>query len=217
MERENLSWVDELVGAEPEFDIESLPESAEEKFLSQYKGVEDVWRDVSSRDHQDSSFRMPFEDDDSMNCLGRTLMVGLYEELSEGSTDGHITVYFDDKFAEDGTVSIESPHVTATVEGTEYGSIPGYDTEEELGFEALSDLYKVGLGIKQIDGSEDIDNLSYEQLEEWGNEIKEKYSDETSGSSSEYMRRQGYAMSEEASEGMVVEEMSEESTDFYVT
>ena len=159
---------------------------------------------------------MPFEEDDPMNCLGRTMMMGLYEELAEDSGNGHITLYFDDRFSEDGTISMERPHVSATVYSREYGDIPGYDNQEDLGFEALSDLYKVGLGVLQINGSEDIDGLSYEQLEQWGEEIEERYSEKSSGPSSEYLRKQGYAMSEEASDLKIEEQMSDESTDFYV-
>lgn len=193
----NSDWVDEIVEAEKALEADELTESGRDKFLGRYDGLEDVWADVSNRDHEDSSFRIPVEEEDPLNCLGRTLMVGMYDELSEGQSDSHISVYFDDKWSEDGTAAMKKPHVTATVNGTEYGT-PGNSKDNELPMSSLADLYKVGLGVQVFNGDEDIEGLEYGKLQEWGQEIEETYSKETEGPDSEYLRRQGLLMQQDA-------------------
>lgn len=202
MNDENSDWVDEIVEAERGLEADELTESGRDKFLGKYDDVEDVWSDVSTRRHEDSSFRIPVEDEDPLNCLGRTLMVGMYDELSGGESDSHVTVYFDDKWAEDGTATMKKPHVTATVNGTEYGA-QGSEKDADLPMSSLADLYKVGLGVQVFNGEEDIEGLGYGDLEEWGEEIEESYSDETEGPNSEYLRRQGLLMQQDAEEAQM--------------
>lgn len=217
MSNEDPDWVDEIVEAEPSFDIDSLPESGEEKFLSRYESLDEVVEDVRSRDHEDSSFRLPFEEGDEMNCLGRALMIGMYDELSSGVSDSGITIYFNDKFADDGTTELKYPHVSVSVDGVEYGGVPeNSDPDNELDLDALADLYKVGLGVMQLEEENDLEGLSYQQLETWGDEIESRYDAPKEEGGSEYLRRQGYQMSQEAEERRIEEQNSDDSTDFII-
>jgi hypothetical protein len=202
MNDENSDWVDEIVEAERGIEADELTESGRDKFLGKYDGVEDVWSDVSTRRHEDSSFRIPVEEEDPLSCLGRALMVGVYDELSGGRSDSHITVYFDDKWSEDGTATMKKPHVTATVNGTEYGA-QGSEKDADLPMSSIADLYKVGLGVQVFNQGEDIEGLDYDELYEWGEDIEETYSEETEGPNSEYLRRQGLLMQQDAEEAQM--------------
>lgn len=218
MSSENSDWVDEIVKAEKDLGAEELTDSGRDKFLGRYDDLEDLWSHVSTRGHEDSSFRIPVEEDDLLNCLGRTLMVGMYDELSEGESDSHISVYFDDKWSEDGTAAMKKPHVTATVNGTQYGA-PGSDKDTELPMSSLADLYKVGLAVKVFNEETEIKDLSYEQLHEWGSEIEEKYSEDEVGYSSEdaenlnseYLRRQGLLMQQDAEDAQMKDSIGGDS------
>ena len=212
MSSENNDWVDEIVEAERGLAADELTDSGREKFLNRYDDLEEVWDDVSNRDHEDSSFRIPVEEDNPLNCLGRALMVGMYDELSEGVSDSHVNIYFDGKWGEDGTKTMKHPHVTTTINGEEYG-LSGSNKDAELSTESLSDLYKVGIGVKILDEGIAIDGLDYEELCDWGEEIELKYSGEGEetyadgeleepeqyrGLESEYMKTQGVLMQQDA-------------------
>ncbi|EGQ43573.1 MAG: hypothetical protein J07AB43_15640 [Candidatus Nanosalina sp. J07AB43] len=217
MSNKNQDWIDEIVGAEPRFEIDSLPESEAEKFVSKYDSAERVWADVSRRDHEDSSFRLPFEEEDSVNCLGRALLTGMYDELASEGDGSKVTIYFDENFAEDGTTELKYPHVTVTVDCVEYGGVPeNAEPDNKLDLEALADLYKVGLGVKQLEHDEGIEDLDYGDLEHWGDEINEKYSASEEDGGSEYLRKQGYQMRQEAEKRRIEEENSDDSTDFII-
>lgn len=199
MSVENFDWVDEVVEAEKDIEPDELTESGRDKFLDRYESLDDLWRDVSSREHEESSFRIPVEEDDPLNCLGKTLMVGMYDELSGGESSSGINIYFNDRWSEDGTAAMKEPHVTATVNGTEYG-VPGSQKDNELPVSSLADLYKVGLGVKMFEEDEEIEGLDYKELQEWGEDIEATYSKETEGPHSEYLRRQGLLMQKDVEE-----------------
>ncbi len=216
MSTENSDWVDEIVQAEKELEPDELTDAGRDKFLDQYDSLEDVWTDVANREHKDSSFRIPVEDDDSLNCLGRTLMVSMYDELSEGESDSYVSVYFDGKWSEDGTEVMKDPHVTATVDGNEYGSLD-IDKDADLPMSSLADLYKVGMAVQVFNEDEDIEGLDYETIQEWGSEIEDRYSENNENQysdnehASEYLRRQGLLMQQDAEEAQMKEELGGEN------
>ncbi|PSH00723.1 MAG: hypothetical protein BRC30_02055 [Nanohaloarchaea archaeon SW_7_46_7] len=211
----NSDWVDEIIEAERGLEPDELTDSGRDKFLNRYGDLESLWREFSpeySGSHEDSSFRIPVGKDDALNCLGRALMVGMYDELSEGESESHISIYFDDKWSEDGTSTMKRPHVTATVDGTEYGR-PGKKKDTDLPVSSLKDLYKVGLAVQVFNEGTEIDDIGYEQIHEWGGEIEntyskdsnnhefdESYSGESENLDSEYLRRQGLLMQQDAEE-----------------
>lgn len=212
MSDENSGWVDEIVEAEKGLEADELTDSGRDKFLDRYDDLEEVWDDVLDRDHEDSSFRIPVEDGDPLNCLGRALMVGMYDELSEGRSDSHVNIYFDGKWGEDATEVMKKPHVTTSVNGREYG-FSGPKKDAELPTETLSDLYKVGLGVKVLNEGVEIDDLDDEELHDWGRKIELKYSAEGEetyadgepedpeqyrGLESEYLKTQGVLMQQDA-------------------
>jgi hypothetical protein len=94
---------------------------------------------------------------------------------------------------------MKEPHVTATINGTEYG-VPGSQKDNELPVSSLADLYKVGLGVKMFEEDEEIEGLDYKELQEWGEDIEATYSKETEGPHSEYLRRQGLLMQKDVEE-----------------
>jgi len=222
MSSENSDWVDEIVEAEKALEPDKLTDSGREKFLGRYGSLEGLWTDISpqySGEHEDSSFRIPVEEDDPLNCLGRALMVGMYDELSDGESDSHVNIYFDGKWGENGTETMKQPHVTTSINGEEYG-LSGSNRDAELPTKSLSDLYKVGLGVKVLNEDVVIEDLGHEELHDWGKEIELKYSgegeetyadgeledpEEYRGLESEYLKTQGVLMQQDAKEAHMVD------------
>jgi hypothetical protein len=136
----------------------------------------------------------------------------MYDELSEGRSDSHVNIYFDGKWGEDATEVMKKPHVTTSVNGQEYG-FSGPKKDAELPTKSLSDLYKVGLGVKVLNEGVEIDDLNDEELHDWGEKIELKYSAEGEetyadgepedpeqyrGLESEYLKTQGVLMQQDA-------------------
>lgn len=207
-------WVDEILEIEP--GMQGVPrDSLKGWFDENYDSIEEVWDDVSSRDHEENSFRLPVKDDDRLNCLGRTIMVGLYNELL-GDGDAELNIYYNEKFDhENGGTVMKRPHVTASINGTEYGRLDGYKDDEQVPLDAMEDVYKVGLGFTVLELGEDIEGVNYDQLEDWGNEIWQEYDEETPGPDSSYLHRQGHAMKGEAREEKQKKSMGGSDTDIY--
>lgn len=197
-------WMDEIVKAEPELDSTSFSEESREKLTEKTLGVEEYWAELESREHRDGAFRLLPDDGESLNCLGKTLRLSMYAEVIDDVDSVSSHIYFEEE-GEGEDLVFNKPYITPLIDGEEYGS-KGPGKPEAVPTEALADLYKVGLGVKMIDGElekkqELIEaGLNYDILEEWGEGINEKYSQETEGPTSRYLSVQGGMMEEEAPE-----------------
>lgn len=208
-------WIDEVVETEPEIPMDELNQKTEEYFADKFEGVDEAWRNIVDRGYSQGSFRLPKGEEDELNCLGRALLTSMYGALSGEAEDISLNIYFDDKFAEDGTRKMQQPHVTTVIDSTEYGG-EGAGDPENVPVSALPDLYKVGLGVEMLNNQEEIEELDYSQLKTWGREIHEGYRESTSEPDSEYLSTQGYLMREEADEEIARECLEGEDADVFI-
>lgn len=191
-------WVDDLLEAEPGIESDRFTEGLRDEIAGSNSTLEEYWSHLDDRGQQDGRFRLT--KDGAINCLGRTLRASIYAEAVNDHSDISANIYFRWEDSE-----VANAHVTPVIDGEEYG-LEGVGKPNNVPADAISDLYKVGLGVKMIDGDPSERNelmsqgLGYEQLEEWGKEIRDKYSEKGPGPNSEYLEVQGMEMEQEAKE-----------------